>query len=323
MAARWDILGLGIVAVDDLYYVAQYPQPDTKVAIQEQRREGGGLTGTALVAASRLGAKVAYAGVLGPIEASDSDPLSRFTVGAFEREGVDCSPVMHRDGAQPIHSIVIVDQSTGQRTILYSAEGMIARPQESITDELVRQCRVLFLDYSTGYGGLRAIELAHGRGIEVVGDVERLTVPGSEALMQQIDHLIVGVDLARAVTGEVEPPQMVRALSRRRVCCAVTVGEHGCWYSERGGPVRHMPAYRVSAVDTTGCGDVFHGAYAASIARGEGVADAIQIAAAAAAIKATQPGGRSGIPDWAAVQRLLDGGWNPFNDTHAGNADIQ
>jgi sulfofructose kinase len=99
---------------------------------------------------------------------------------------------------------------------------------------------------------------------------------------------------------------MVRALdSPDRACCVVTAGERGCWYAERDGEVHHFPAYQVEVVDTTGCGDVFHGAYAASIARGEPVPTAIRIATATAGLKATQPGGRSGIPTRAAVEAFL------------------
>jgi ribokinase len=300
MCERWDILGLGIVAVDDLLYVAEYPRPDTKVAIQVRQRQGGGLTGTALVAAARLGAKAAYGGILG------DDALSRYTIEAFEREGVDCAPVLHHAGARPCHATIVVDQSTGLRTILYSVDGVISRSPEQVSPQLIAACRLLFVDYTSGYGGLRAARLAHAQGIEVVGDVERLTVPGAEELIYEIDHLIVGIDLARLVTDETTPERMVRALAgEERACCAVTVGEHGCWYSERGGEVQHVPAFRVEAVDTTGCGDVFHGAYAACIAKGECVSDAIRVAAAVAALKAMQPGGRNGIPDRPTVDRFL------------------
>ena len=64
----------------------------------------------------------------------------------------------------------------------------------------------------------------------------------------------------------------------------------------------------MQAVDTTGCGDVFHGAYAACIARGESVARAVAVANVTAGLKATQPGGRSGIPDLETVERYLRAG---------------
>ena len=297
---RWDLLGIGAVTVDDLIYVDQYPRPETKLPIRDQRREGGGLTGTALVAASRLGAKTAYCGVLG------NDELSHFTLQELEREGVDCTPILHRAEARPIHSIVIVDRSTAQRTILYSNTGVVELPLEEITDDLVANCRVLLVDHTVIRAGPRAVEVAHAHDIQVVGDVESEVNPQVPGLMRQIDHLIVSVRFAARVTGEHEPVAMVHALSRPdRACCVVTVGEQGCWYSEHGGDVHHLPALSVQAVDTTGCGDTFHGAYAACVAQGESVRTALQVATVAAGIKVTRPGGRSGIPHRAMIEQVL------------------
>jgi len=66
-----------------------------------------------------------------------------------------------------------------------------------------------------------------------------------------------------------------------------------------------VPALKVAVVDTTGCGDVFHGAYAGALAKGRPLAEAVRIATVAAGLKAQQPGGREGIPDWAAVEAML------------------
>jgi ribokinase len=297
---RWDILGFGAVAVDDLLYVDHYPQPNSKMRIQGRRREGGGLTGTALVAAARLGAKVAYGGVLG------HDELSRFTIQELEREGVDCSSILRRDKAQPFYSTIIVVQPTAQRTVLSYAGGVHQIRPEEISDELIANCRVLFVDHTVVEGGLRAVELAHRHNIPVTGDFEAERHPRVYDLMDRVDHLVIGVDFARQVTGKSNPEEMVRALANPdRACCVVTAGERGCWYSERDNEVHQFPAFHVQAVDTTGCGDVFHGAYAACIAQGESVNRAIQIATTAAGIKATHSGGRSGIPDRTTIDRFL------------------
>ncbi len=301
MNTRWDILGLGVVAVDDLLYVEHFPRPNTKMRIQGKERQGGGLTATALVAATRLGARTAYLAVLG------DDDLSCSALEELEREGVDCSPVLCQATARPVHAVVIVDRSSGERTILYTTEGYTPVPPEYIGEELIAQCRVLFVDYTAGEGGLRAVTLAHRHAIPVVADIEQESAPAMAELIPQVDHLIVDVEMAGRATGEAQPEHMVRALAHpKRACCVVTAGERGCWYAEWGGEVHHFPAYHVNVVDTTGCGDVFHGAYAACIARGEPVARAIQVASAAAALKATRPGGRSGIPTWSAVEAFIE-----------------
>jgi len=300
MTNRWDVLGLGCVAVDDLIYVDQYPAPDTKMLARARRREGGGLAGTALVAAARMGARAAYFGILG------DDELSHCVIQGLERGGVDCSAIIHRDEARPFHSTVIVVSSTHQRTIIFSTDGVALPRPEQITDELIANCRVLFFDHTVVEGGLRAAELAHAHGIPVVGDFESDSDPVVSDLMRQVDHLVIGAEFAGRVTGESDAEHMVRALAGAdRPCCVVTAGERGCWYSEHGGEVRHFPAFHVQDVDTTGCGDVFHGAYAACIARGESVSRAVQVATAAAGIKATRFGGQSGIPNQGAVDQFL------------------
>lgn len=300
MAAMWDVLGFGAVTVDDLIYVEHYPMPDTKVAVLDKQRHGGGLVGTALVAAARLGARAAYAGVLG------DDDLSRSVLAEFEREGVDCSPVLHRPDARPIHSMIIVDSTNGQRSILAGFMGVQWRGPEEMPEALIAACRVLFVDHHAVAGGLRAIELAHARGIPVVADIERENEPRAVELAPLVDHLIVGINYARRKTGAEDPAGVVRALSGGRACCVVTAGEQGCWYAERGGEVQHVPALQVDVVDTTGCGDVFHGAYAACIAQGEPVRRAVEVATVAAGLKATRPGGRAGIPTRAAIDKVLN-----------------
>ena len=294
------MLGIGAVTVDDVFYVERHPAPDTKVPVLARRRFGGGPAATALVAATRLGATTAYAGVLG------YDELSTFSMRELERAGVDCGAVLLRPEARPYYAVVIVDRSTGERSILYSNEGVVELREEQVTEELVTACRVLLVDHAAVEAGPPAVAIARAHAIPVVGDYDRVTSPRVANLLPSIDHLILGLQCATALTGESEPAAMVRALAgAQHTCCAVTAGEHGCWYAESGGPVRHLPALRVEAVDTTGCGDVFHGAYAACLARGEPVAMALRAATVAAGMKAMHPGGRNGIPDRAHVERLL------------------
>ncbi len=298
-SARWDVLGLGAVSVDDLVYVDHHPLADAKMPIRDWERQGGGLAGTALVAAARLGARAAYCGAL------DDDELSQFTIAELERERVDCAPVLRLEGARPFHSLIVVDRSSGGRSILYSGAGVREVPLEHVSAGLVGSARVLFVDHTALASGLRAARQAHSLGIPVVGDVEAGEGVQLHEFLEAIDHLIVGLQWAGQATGCEDPRDMVSALASHRVCTVVTAGARGAWYSLGGGPVCHTPAFAVPVVDTTGCGDVFHGAYAAAIARGEPPPAAIRSAAAAAALKAMRPGGRAGTPDRETLERFL------------------
>ncbi|HHX42256.1 MAG TPA: hypothetical protein GX715_20070 [Armatimonadetes bacterium] len=300
MSDHWDLLGLGAVAVDDLLYVEHYPQPETKTPVQGRRREGGGLAGTALAASARQGAKAAYFGILG------DDELSHFTLREFERDGVDCSMVIRRAGARPIHSTVIIEASTGQRTILFTRAGFTTPQPDEVPAALISRCRVLFLDHTVAEAGVRAASIAHEYGIPVLADLERDTGPKLAELLPLIDHLVLGIRFGSRLTGEEDPVAITRALAGpSRASCVVTAGERGCWYSVAGGEVRHLPAFPVRVADTNGCGDVFHGVYAAQLAQGASIDAAVRFASAAAAIKATRPGGRSGIPQHGEVERFL------------------
>ncbi len=300
MKKRWDVLGLGVVAVDDLLYVDHYPAVDSKSPLLTQNRQGGGLTGTALVAAARLGATTAYYGVLGDTE------LSQHALAELETEGIDCKQVLIHPGAEPVHAIIIIDQSTGQRTIFFSFERFRSRLPEEIEEEIIASCRVLFVDHSTGLGGLKAVSLAHLLGIQVVGDFEQENMPYALDLMREIDHLIISIDFGEKVTGKGDPDQVIEALwTSTRACVVVTNGSLGSWFKENGEKIAYIPAVKVNVVDTTGCGDVFHGAYAACLSRGESISRAVRVATITAGIKATHPGGRSGIPNLHTVEEFI------------------
>jgi sulfofructose kinase len=141
-----------------------------------------------------------------------------------------------------------------------------------------------------------------------VADIERFP-EGIEELLPLIDHLICSQQAARQLTGEDEPEKIARKLAEGRACGDVTLGENGCWWSENGGDANSLPAFKVHVVDTTGCGDVFHGAYALALAEGRTVPDAARFATAAAALKAERGDGWDGMPDRPAVDALLRRGW--------------
>ncbi len=299
-----DVLGLGSAAVDDLLYVEAYPPVDSKIRVQRQERHCGGLTATALVAAARLGSRCMYAGILG------YDDLSSFVVARLAAEGIDLTRLVRLTDARPIHSTVIVEIGRATRTLFFDPAGALGAPDATHVAEAVRSSRVLFVDPYGLEGMVGAATIARDAGIPVVADFEGdVVASGLPALQALVNHLIVSRDYAEKLTGESDPSRAVSALWADACdVVVVTCGVDGCWYTSRAlyPHVEHVPAYPVSAVDTTGCGDVFHGAYASALARGAPVGDRIHFASAAAALKATRPGGQAGIPGRSDVEAFLD-----------------
>jgi ribokinase len=154
-----------------------------------------------------------------------------------------------------------------------------------------------------------AAHIAREAGVPVVADLERGEMPGFPDLLAIVDHLIVSRDFAALLTGATDPAAAaVRLWHDRRQVVIVTAGPAGCWYLSSAQPDRpsHQPAFAVPVADTTGCGDVFHGAYASALVRGLDLPGRVRFASAAAALKATRPGGQAGIPTRGAVEAFLE-----------------
>jgi sugar/nucleoside kinase (ribokinase family) len=296
-----DVLGLGCAAIDDLLYVAAYPPSDAKTQVLRRDRQGGGLTATALVAASRLGARAAYAGTLG------DDDLSEWLLQRLRQEGVDVAHIRRRPGARPIHSVIIVDEGRQTRSIFYDLAGVYGAETDWPTEEVLRSARVLFVDHFGVEGMSRAARIARAAGIPVVADFERNEMPGFDDLLTLTDHVIISRDFAERLTGTANPAAAVdRLWTPDRQAVIVTCGDEGCWYrTPADARTRREMAFAVATVDTTGCGDVFHGAYAAALARGLDMTDRVHFASASAALKATRRGGQAGIPTREAVEAFL------------------
>jgi len=301
MSKSFDILGLGCVSVDDLLYVpGRFPVADTKTRVLNWDRQCGGLTGTALVAAARLGAHCAFAGLLG------FDDLTRIVEENFLREGVDISFAPRAKDAPIPYAVIIVAAETGTRNIFYRIDGRGSEQMTIYRRTVIRSARILFLDQYGMTGCLRAATIARAARIPIVADFEDPSHPQFPELLQLVDHVILPKDIAEKITGETAPEAAAKAIWHQDCqAVVVTCGTAGSWFLGKDGNVRHQAAFKVPAVDTTGCGDVFHGAYAAALVQGGSLSECVRLATAAAGLKATQPGGQRGIPKKSAVETFL------------------
>ncbi len=294
-----DVLGLGAVTVDFVGTVPAWPGRGVKTPLDRLTICDGGLVGTALVAVSRLGGQAAFAGKLGRSE------LSRRALDALRRESVDTSFVLETQDAEPIVAFIFTERTGGQRNIFWIRENVqYPMPWEFPEPGWLERTRVLMIDFESGLAGIEAARIARQHRVPVVIDVER-DEPHVAAAMRVSSHIIVSEDFAGGYTGCSNVTEMLAALrSDPEQVVIITRGEKGCVGSTQAGDFA-LPAFYVDVVDTTGCGDTFHGAFALALARGQAVVPAARFASGAAALCATQVGGRAGIPTAAQLEQFL------------------
>jgi sulfofructose kinase len=129
---------------------------------------------------------------------------------------------------------------------------------------------------------------------------------GVEKLVPHTTHLVASERFPRAFTGiEDLGPAAEKILGMGPEVVVVTLGAGGCFVIDKDGRRFEQPGFEVRAVDTTGAGDVFHGAYVRGLLEGWDLPRVIEFACAVAAIKCTKPGGREGIPSMAEAMAFL------------------
>lgn len=284
-----DVLGIGYSAMDYMGIVPQYPDLDEKVELAQFTRQGGGPCATAMVTVARLGGRASYIGKMG------DDDFGRFMLDELRAEGVETSQVVIEPGAQSQFSFIVVDADTGKRTIYWTRSEVPSLRPEEIRREHVLSAKALHVDGHDFLAAAEAVQWANDAGIPVVFDGGTAR-SGSELMVEHADYAAVSRRFAETFTGEDDPEAGAQALfGGRRKLSAVTMGDEGCVFATAEGSF-YQPAFEVDVVDTTGAGDVFHGALSFGVSRDWPIPETIEFAAAVAAMKCTALGGRTGIP---------------------------
>lgn len=297
IAEPFDVVGIGYCAVDYLGIVPKYPALDEKVLMTEFTRQGGGLIATAMATVGRLGGRASYIGKVG------GDDFGRFTIAELEKESLDTSRVVVDPNGASQFAFIAVDQETGKRTIFWTQSGVMLEPEE-ISREDILAGKVLQVDSHYPHAALQAVTWANEAGIPVVMDAGTLR-EGAVEIAERTNALITSTLYARQFTGQDDPEKAaVMMFDERKIISAVTLGDKGCVYVTKEGTF-HQPAFGVDVVDTTGAGDVFHGAFSFGLAKGWPIPQIMEFASAVAAIKCTKLGGRTGIPTYPQTVAFL------------------
>lgn len=292
-----DILGLGSVSMDEILLVDDWPPADVKRRIRSREIRLGGLTGHALVTATRLGARCEYGGRLG----SDADSVAVTRELHAARIGTEFATIDQAFGV--VRSTIVAAAQGATRNVFSHPAALTGAHDSQPSADLLQTVPVLFVDHHGITGSIRAVRLVRAAGHSVVADLERDDHPEFRQLLDSIDHLILSRDFACRICGTEDPASAVASLwNANREVVIVTCGGEGGYYraKDNSSAVMRYPVLPVEPRDTTGCGDVFHGAYAAALAKADPLRQRIATAAVAAGIKAA-----GGIPDLASVSDRL------------------
>lgn len=298
-ANRFDVIALGLNAVDHLIVVPSYPQFDTKVEFLSHTLSPGGECATAMVALARLGLRTAYIGKVG------SDDLGRFQLQWLESQGVNLSATQVVEGAPTQTAFIIIDRSNGERTITWRRDERLAISEAEVARETVTSGRVLLLNGPDTEAMTVAASFARARGIPVVLDIETV-YPGTEELLPLVDFIISSSAFPGMLTGETDLPTALEKLASMTgsLFVAATLGRRGALAYFRG-RFFPSPAFKVACRDTTGAGDAFHGGFIYGLLSGYSVEDTLRFANAVAALKCREVGAQTGLPTIDEVRALL------------------
>jgi ribokinase len=285
----FDVYGLGQCSLDYIGKIDTYPPPDVKCEFSDMVIQGGGPVATALVALSRWGVSCAFAGVLA------DDAFGTMIRGSLDAEGIDTSGVLIRKGFDSQFAFIVAEPLDGRRTIFWRKPTGPPPSPDEIDYTVIRQAKVVLTDGLFAEASLAACKAAKEAGVRVVVDAGSLR-EGMLDLARMSDYYLASQSFAQALVGDDRPLEACHRLAELgpRVV-GVTLGSKGYVALDRG-RVIERPAYSVEAVDTTGCGDVFHGGFTYGLIRGWDVDKSLEFSAWAAAMVSLKLGGRAAIP---------------------------
>jgi sulfofructose kinase len=287
-ASATRVICLGLSALDQIWRVPRFFSGGSqKIRSVEFATMGGGMAATAAAAVARLGGRAAFWGRGG------EDAAGREMRRELSEQGVDVSQFRLFESGQSSVSGILVDAG-GERQIV-NFRGQFPEQADWLRLEEVGAASAVLADPRWLAGAKALFEVARAKNIPTVFDADVAEGQVFETLLPLADHAVFSEPALSAFVGSTDEEALANVAKYGCRVAAVTRGDAGVSWLENG-IGHHQAAYPINAIDTTGAGDVFHGAYAFAIGARLDVADAMSFAAAAAALKCTRAGGRAGIP---------------------------
>ena len=279
---------LGLSALDQIWRVpAFFSGGSQKIRSLDYATMGGGMAATAAVTVARLGGVAAFWGRCG------DDAAGREMHRALSEQGVDVSQFrLFADGQSSVSGILV--DAAGERQIV-NFRGRFPEPADWLPLRDVESASAVLADPRWPAGAVALFTAARANAVPTVLDADVADADVFETLLPLTDHAVFSEPALAGFAGSTGDDALARIAGFGCAVAAVTRGADGVtWLADH--VVHRQAAFAVDAIDTTGAGDVFHGAYAFAIGARLQASEAMSFAAAAAALKCTRPGGRAGIP---------------------------
>lgn len=294
------VVGLGQACLDHLGRIAAFPVEDAKVELFELHSQCGGPASTALVTLSRLGVRTSFLGSI------SDDNIGVEIQNGLKAEGVDATFLKITPGHASQYAFIAVTRDSGKRTIFWHRGTAPPLSPDEIDLKPYSGAKILHLDGLMVEASIEAARQAKKQGLRIVMDAGTMR-DGSLELLSMIDVLIASESFAVPLTGEnASPEEALSAISKLAPGeVVITLGVRGSIGLKDNRIIRQR-AFPVSAVDTTGAGDVYHGAYIYGLLEYYDMEDCMRFAAAASAIKCMEIGARRGIPTLGQVRDFME-----------------
>jgi sulfofructose kinase len=300
-APRFDVVGMGLNAADHICVVPRFPNYEEKLRMTAFKKAPGGQVASALTACAVWGLRAKYIGKVG------DDDLGAFSLASLVDAGIDTSEVKVVKGVANQFAFILVDASTGERTIIWRRDPLLEIAPDEVPLEVVRACRFLLLDGHDSVAAAVAARAASQAGVSVVVDAETVKA-GTADLVRASRFVVSSREFPERFTGKSDLDEALRAiLAMGPECVVATLGKEGALALDGRGPTRSR-GFRVEAVDSTGAGDVFHGAFIYGLAQGWPIGRILDFSNAAAALNCTELGARGGIKPPSEILDLIERG---------------
>jgi sulfofructose kinase len=299
MAKEFDVVGVGLNATDTVLLAPHFPEYAGKAPFIEEIMSPGGQVASAMVTCQRLGLRAKYIGAVG------DDQRGAIQMRSLIEENVNVDHVQLRRGCPNQSAYIIVDQRTGERTVFWRRDDCLRIDPSQIAPGQITCARLLHIDGHDTAAVERAARIARQAGMPVTVDVDTI-YHGFERVLENVDYLVGSSEFPLQWTNERDPFRALEMIQQEydMKVAAMTLGAYGALaYSE--GRFCYSPAFVVSCVDTTGAGDVFHGAFCYAVLEGFSLEETLEFSNAMAALNCTVLGARGGIARSADARKLI------------------